>query len=193
LFVTVDNPDGTFTQYGVVGPDGSDTVAYIESLQFSDTTISLVAAGIDYEGAALAVYLAMNSTPPTDATIANLIDFETTQYDYGSSIGVSDPLIYMWQALGQALCEGATSFASSFGPLALQQDATFAMQAYEAAFGFSAGQAQVDHFVQQVNYFESIYTESGVYGTDVARIDLLARGAVYGQMLGISAEMDFLV
>jgi hypothetical protein len=183
----------SFSQYGVVGPDGSDTVAYIESLQFSDNTISLVAPGIDYEGAALAVYLAMNSAPPNDATIANLIGFETTQYDYGSSIGVSDPLIYMWQALGQALCEGAASFASSFGPLALQQDATFAMQAYEATFGFSAGQAQVDHFVQQVNYFESIYTESGAYGTDPARIDLLARGAVYGQMLGISAEMDFLV
>jgi hypothetical protein len=120
----------------------------------------------------------MNSAPPNDATIANLIDFETTQYDYGSSIGVSDPLIYMWQALGQALCEGANSFVSNYGPLALHDDATFAMQAYEAAFGFSAGQAQVDHFVQQVNYFESIYTDSGAYGTDPARIDLLARSCL---------------
>lgn len=177
-----------FSQYRVVGPEGTDILLNVESLQFSDVVVSL----IDYEGAALTVYSAMNSVLPTDATIANLINFEKLQYEYGTSIGVSDPLIFMYQALGQALAEGAASFPSTYGPLAVPSDATFAAEAYEAAFGFAPGQGQIDHFVQQVDYFESIYTVSGAYGTDAARIDLLARGAVYGQMLGISAELDLL-
>jgi hypothetical protein len=106
---------------------------------------------------------------------------------------VSDPLTYMWQALGQALSEVSGFFNSTYGPMTLPNDSTFVDEAYESAFGFAPGQAQIDHFTQQVDYFESIYTVSGAYGTDAARIDLLARGAVYGQMLGISAEMDFLV
>jgi hypothetical protein len=183
----------SFSQYSVVGPGGSDIVTHIESLQFSDITIPLVAPGVDFEGAGLAVYLAMTSSQPSDATIANLINFGELQYDYGSSIGVSDPLIYMWQALGQALTEVSGFFNSTYGPITLPNDSTFVAEAYEAAFGFAPGQPQLDHFVQQVDYFESIYTDSGAYGTDAARIDLLARGAVYGQMLGISAEMDFLV
>jgi hypothetical protein len=183
----------SFSRYSVVGPDGSDIVAHIESLQFSDTTLPLVGPGVDYEGAGLAVYLAMTSSQPNDATIANLINFGTLQYNYGSSIGVSDPLIYMWQAFGQALTEVSNFFNSTYGPMTLPNDSTFVAEAYDAAFGFAPGQAQIDHFVQQVDYFESIYTDSGAYGTDATRIDLLARGAVYGQMLGISAEMDFLV
>jgi hypothetical protein len=51
------------------------------------------------------------------------------------------------------------------------------------------GQAQIDHFVSQVNYFEDLY--AGVYPAESAT--LLARGAVYGQMLGISAELDYFV
>lgn len=183
----------SFSRYSVVGPNGSDIVAHMESLQFSDISVPLVAPGVDYEGAGWAVYFAMTSTQPSDTTIANLINFGNLQYDYGSSIGVSDPLIYMWQALGQALTEVSGFFNSTYGPMTLPNDSAFAAEAYESAFGFAPGQPQLEHFVQQVNFFEAIYTDSGAYGTDAARIDLLARGAVYGQMLGISAEMDFLV
>jgi hypothetical protein len=98
----------------------------------------------------------------------------------------------MWQALGLALCEGAGSFANTYGPLALTNDAAFVAQAYQSAFGFAPGQAQIDHFVQQVNFFETLYATSQAYGTDPVRIDLLARGAVYGQILGSAAELDFL-
>jgi hypothetical protein len=147
---------------------------------------------IDYEGAGLAVYLAMNSVPPGDAAIANLVSFEKAQYDYGLSIGVLDPVIYMWEALGLALCEGAITFGGVFGPLVLQNDAAFVTKAYEDAFGFLPGQEQIIGLTNQVQYFESIYLASGAYGTDATRIELLARGAVYGQMLGISAELDLL-
>jgi hypothetical protein len=37
----------------------------------------------------------------------------------------------------------------------------------------------------------SRYADSGAYGS-AERIELLARGAVYGQMLGISAELELL-
>jgi hypothetical protein len=109
----------SFSRYSVIGQDGSDIIAHIESLQFADTTVPLVSPGVDYEGAGLAVYLAMPSTQPSDATIANLINFRQLQYDYGSSIGVSDPLIYMWQALGQALTEVSGFFNNTYGPMTL--------------------------------------------------------------------------
>jgi hypothetical protein len=67
----------------------------------------------------------------------------------------------------------------------------FVAQAYAEAFGYGPGQAQIEHFVAQVEYFESIYADSGAYGS-AERIELLARGAVYGQMLGISAELELL-
>lgn len=50
-------------------------------------------------------------------------------------------------------------------------------------------QAQVDHFIAQLDYFETLYTAAGVFGS-AENIDLLARGAIYGQMLGFQAELD---
>src|SRR5262249_14762696 len=48
--------------------------------------------------------------------------------------------------------------------------------------------AQIQHFVDQMNFYKSIYTASHAFGTDANLIDLLARGAIYGQMIGVKAE-----
>ena len=138
------------------------------------------------------VYQAMTSVL-ADSTLSNLISFSTAQYAWGLSVGVLDPVAAMCEALGLGLCESAGFFIGSFGPAALQNDATFVSKAYEQAFGLLPSQAQTTHFLDQLHYFDSFYTAFGTYGTDAARIDLLARGAVYGQMLGISAELDLLV
>jgi hypothetical protein len=175
----------------VVSKDGTDVLYEVELGQFDDALLVLTANGAtDLKANGQAVYQAMNSALPSDAIAANLVNFAKLQYAYGVSIGVSDAILYVWEALGQALCEGAAFFASTLGPLALQSNTTFATEAYEEAFGFLPGQSQIMHFVEQVQYFESIYTASGQYGADATRVELLARGAVYGQMLGISADLD---
>jgi hypothetical protein len=43
--------------------------------------------------------------------------------------------------------------------------------------------------VAELNFLENLYTTAGVFG-NAANIDLLARGAVYGTMLGMEHEID---
>jgi len=43
--------------------------------------------------------------------------------------------------------------------------------------------------MDQLNYYVGIYTAAGTFGS-ASNIDLLARGAVYGQMLGIEHGMS---
>ena len=66
---------------------------------------------------------------------------------------------------------------------------SFSTLAYNLVFGHPGTTAQIQHFVDQLNFYESIYTASGAFGTDANRIDLLARGAIFGQMLGVKAEI----
>ena len=66
---------------------------------------------------------------------------------------------------------------------------SFSTLAYNLVFGHPGTTAQIQHFVDQLNFYESIYTASGAFGTDANRIDLLARGAIFGQMLGVNAEL----
>jgi hypothetical protein len=74
------------------------------------------------------------------------------------------------------------------GPAAIASDATFCANAYANVFGVAGTQVQIQHFIDQVNFLESLLTSSGAYRTDPNRIDLLARGDVFGQMLGVEAE-----
>ena len=141
---------------------------------------------------ALSTYQKMYGAIPNSSELSNLVQFDNAQYSYGHSIGVQDPIVYVYQALGQALSEGSnngsTAFKSSFGPAVIASDATFVVQAYTDAFGLQGGTAQIQHFVDQINFFKFIYAASGAFGLDIDRIDLLARGAVFGQMLGVEAE-----
>ena len=93
---------------------------------------------------------------------------------------------------GQALADqsdtGSTAFKGTWGPQVISKDATFVAQAYAHVFGVQGTQVQIQHFVDQLNFFDKIYTASGTFGTNASEIDLLARGAVYGQMLGVKAE-----
>lgn len=141
---------------------------------------------------AVIVFQQMYGFAPSDPQLDNLHAFQQAQLNYALSIGATDPTLYLYEVLGLGLSEGASFFGSTYGPLAVPNDATFVVEAYESAFGFAPGQAQVDHFVQQLDHLGSIYASSGAYGTDPVRIDLLARGAVYGQILGVAAELDFL-
>jgi hypothetical protein len=101
---------------------------------------------------------------------------------------VIDPVIYAYEALGATLASGASHFQNTYGPNAIPSDNVFVTNAYTDVFGHPGTPAQVQHFVDQLNFLESIYTASGSFGSPT-NVDLIARGAVYGQMLGIEAEM----
>ena len=56
--------------------------------------------------------------------------------------------------------------------------------------GWSApSPSSVQQFVDQLDFFEALYSAAGTFGS-ASNIDLLARGAIYGQMLGIEHESE---
>jgi hypothetical protein len=140
---------------------------------------------------ALTTYQKMYGVSPSSTELWTLKVFDEVQSVYGHSIGL-DAVVYMYSALGQALATGSdtgsTAFKSTWGPLTISSDATFVTQAYTNVFATSGTAAQIQHFVDQMNFYKSIYTASGAFGTDANLIDLLARGAIYGQMIGVKAE-----
>ena len=108
---------------------------------------------------------------------------------------MTTPEVYAYQALGAALASTASHFQSTFGPSnpsypnSATGDAAFATDAYAHVFGHPGSSAQVQQFVSQLQFFESLYTAAGTFGNP-GNIDLLARGAIYGQMLGVEAELN---
>jgi parallel beta-helix repeat protein len=141
----------------------------------------------------LTTYLQMYGAPPSLTELSILSEFVAAHFSYGQLIGVLDPNVYVYEALGAALASGSdtgsTAFADTWGPLAIASDTTFTIQAYANVFATPGTSAQIQHFIDQINFFKSLYTASGAYGTDANQIDLLARGAIYGQMLGVKAEL----
>jgi hypothetical protein len=106
-----------------------------------------------------------------------------------------DPAVYAYQSLGVALASTATNFQNTFGPssptypASAAGDLHFATDAYASVFGHAGTSAQVQHFVDQLTFFENLYAAAGGFGSP-SNIDVLARGAVYGQMLGMQYEID---
>ena len=70
-------------------------------------------------------------------------------------------------------------------PVSTVGDVRFVTNAYAGVFGHNGNAAQIQQFVDQLNYFENLYTAAGIFGS-TSNIDLLARGAIYGQMLEIA-------
>ena len=130
----------------------------------------------------------MYGVAPGAAETNLLADFNAMQYVYGHNIGVFSPKVYEYEALGLALAErsdtGSVAFKSKYGPTTIGSDSAFVTQAYFDVFGVNGTGAQIQQFVNQVNFFKNLYAGSGAYGSDFNRIDLLARGAIYGQMMG---------
>lgn len=132
---------------------------------------------------------------PAPNEAATLAQFAQAQFTYGQQIGVMDPLVYVYQALGVALASTGPQFLNTFGPSTPTHPASpagdmqFVVDAYTNVFGHAGTQAQIQEFMGQLNFLETLYTSAGVFG-DTANIDLLARGGVYGQMLGIEHEIN---
>ena len=147
------------------------------------------------ETAGTIAYTAEYGAAPTETELGVLVQFTTAQYAYGQHIGVMDPTVYAFESLGVALASTAQKFQNTFGPsnpkfpASTAGDEQFAIDAYASVFGHSGNQDQIQHFVEQLYYFENLYKSAGVFGS-AQNIDLLARGAIYGQMLGIEHEIN---
>jgi hypothetical protein len=141
------------------------------------------------------VYVGENGVAPSVTELNELTAFTTSQYNYGHQIGVLDPAAYGFEALGSALASTATQFQSTYGPTnpaypnSVAGDAQFVADAYASIFGHSPNSAQAQVFVNEISLLEGIHTASGAYDGS-ANIDLLARGGIFGLMLGIRAELE---
>ena len=145
--------------------------------------------------AATIAYAAEYGATPTEIELEVLVQFVNAQYAYGQHIAVMDPSVYAFESLGVALASTASMFQNMFGPanprypVSTMRDVQFATDAYASVFGHAGTQAQIQHFAEQLNYFEDLYRSAAIFGSD-PNIDLLARGAIYGQMLGIEHEIN---
>ncbi|HEY5503769.1 MAG TPA: Ig-like domain-containing protein, partial [Sedimentisphaerales bacterium] len=180
---------------GQVAGGNANNTASVEVSLFNPDTSNIV------QTAAVTSYHSMYNTIPSPAEIDVLTQFSQNQFSYGSRIGVIDPSIYMHQALGLALASqsdtGSKYWSNLNSPIGLHSDLIpntvagdtyWAASAYKTVFGSTPGALQTQHFEDQVVFFKNLYQTSGAFGSDGNVIDLLARGAVYGQMIGIAVE-----
>jgi Glycosyl hydrolases family 16 len=187
------DPNATAVPLGTVSsPDGADTSGLYGA---TSVPITVGPETFSADRAASTVYQSEYNVVPDAVELGVLHGFTVQQFAYGQQIGVMDPEVYAYQALGAALASTASHFQSTFGPSnpsypnSATGDAAFATDAYAHVFGHPGSPAQVQQFVNQLHFFEALYTAAGTFGS-ATDIDLLARGAIYGQMLGIDAELN---
>jgi hypothetical protein len=129
----------------------------------------------------LRVWLALDPVLDiSDAQLQNLISFSNSQFAWGQQVGLPDPGLYVYEALGAAL-----SSQPNFLWLAdIADDTAFVTSAYGTAFGHAGAPAQIQSFVNQLHFLEAFYSEA-----HLPHYELVAKGATFGLMLGVEAEM----
>jgi hypothetical protein len=145
---------------------------------------------------------------------ARLDTFFNTQAAYAADLGVSSPTIYAYEALGVALATdprffsewGWTSDGSGGGEGAIPFTYArfpFVSTAYATLFEVYPSYEQEEHFEAQysalLNFYAVLYPtgepitydEWGEVATGISdQAYMLARGGVFGQMIGFKVEAD---
>jgi hypothetical protein len=108
-----------------------------------------------------------------------------------------NPQVYACEALGLAFAfgneTGGTAFANNFGPSTIQSDAAFAAAACGTIFGAASTANLVNVMGNFVANWKAFYTLQGIPGnaTPTAnQIDIAARGAAWGDMVGVELVSD---
>jgi hypothetical protein len=165
-------------------------VQFINNLlsQVADTTIPAVAVeGSMYGAVGTSAEVTLLATQFLPAQVAN-----ATQHGY-------NPVVYASEALGLVFAfgneNGGTAFAINFGPsnAAMSNtatgDAAFAAAAASAIFGSAANPNTPGAILGFVSNWEAFYTSHGIPGIahpTAAQIDLAARGAAWGDAVGVA-------
>jgi hypothetical protein len=184
----------------VASRDGTDTLIDVEFAQFTDKTISLL-SGTKIDGTipAVAVEASMYGFTGTSVEITNLTaNFLPAQIANATSHGFN-PQVYACEALGLVFAfgneTGSTAFANNFGPSnnampnTAAGDAAFAAAACNTIVGAASTANLVSVMQTWVSNWEAFYTAHGIPGNatpTAAQIDLAARGAAWGDMVGVA-------
>jgi hypothetical protein len=169
---------------------GTGTVTqYINGLlsQVANTTIPAVAVEASMYGV----------TGTSDEITSLVVNFLPAQVSNAIANGLN-PQVYACEALGLLFAFGnetsSTAFASNFGPSTLMPntaagDAYFAGAACNTIFGAASTANLVSAMQTFVSNWDAFYTAHGVPGLanpTAAQIDLAARGAAWGDMVGVA-------
>ena len=163
----------------------------------NNTTISF--SSDDATILAVAVEGSMYGAVGSSADITNLAtQFVPPQVIYAVQHGFN-PQVYASEALGLALAfgnaNGSSTFANAFGPANVSMpdlsagDAAFAAAAASTIFGSASTANLVNAIDGFVANWESFYTSNGIPGNahaSAAQIDLAARGAAWGDAVGLA-------
>jgi hypothetical protein len=135
-----------------------------------------------YTPESMIVYDAKYGSAPQTAELSTPINFTNPPYSYGQQIRVIERTIYAYQVLGAAR-RISDKFPGHLR-IELRHGPGVCKRRLRAGIWTNWYLCTNQHFVDRVNYFDTIYTGAGI-----AQPDLIARGAVYGQMLGFEAVM----
>ena len=131
--------------------------------------------------AAIAATSLFTGNVPTPARYAALVDFAKTQFQSYTAMGVGNPSLGPFEALGKAFAADASTkgaFATYFGG---GTNSTFVDSAYGYVYGAAPTAGAHASLVSQVDYFTALYKGAGIGAADA---QLQARGAVLGQIVG---------
>jgi hypothetical protein len=199
-FATTD-PDG----WAGASPDSFDVVltAGVENPVTAADMIEMNVLGFNVSyvplSPAVAVEATMYGAVGSAAEVAKLAN-EFLPGQVVNAVGTGlNPLAYVAQALGLAFAfsneNGATTFANNFGPSnsampnTTAGDAAFAAAAASSIFGTASTANLVNAIDGYVTNWKSFYTSNGVVGiadATPAQIDLAARGAAWGDAVGLA-------
>jgi hypothetical protein len=150
---------------------------------------------------AVAVEGSMYGVVGTSAEVTMLVtQFLPPQAEHAISIGL-DPVVYASEALGLAFAFGnetsSAAFAAQFGPASSSMpnstagDAAFAKAAATAIFGSASTDNLVNAIDGWVVNWKGFYSSHGIPGMSApsaAEIDLAARGAAWGDAVGVALD-----
>jgi hypothetical protein len=158
-------------------------------------TMADVAAAIDQEWLTATIINATDVTmygvKPTAAEFN--LQFLGAQMAAAKNVGLN-PTVYASEALGLTFAfgneTGSHAFATTYGPAALD-DAAFAAAAADAVLGPAKTSSTPQAILDWVHYWEALYANNGIPGNahpTAEQIDLAARGAAWGDIVGIAVD-----
>jgi hypothetical protein len=157
---------------------GTDLALYEEQL--------IERAETSTQAALLISQIVLGKVPVDGAKLTSLTLFAQQQFDYYANVlGVANPALGAYEALGRGFAstpEFAALVAAAGG-----SNGQFVTNTYVAAFGVTPSAGQIQHFVDQIEYFTGLYTGAGI---PAASALLQAQGAVLGQIVGEAALQE---
>ena len=138
-------------------------------------------ASTSTEAALLISQIVLGKVPASEQKLTDLTNFAQAQFNAYAAKGVAQPELGPYEALGRGF-SGTPEFAAILA--AAGSDGQFVTNIYVESFGTQPSAGQVQHFVDQINYFKGIYQAAGLSAADAT---LQAHGAVLGQIVGTAA------